>query len=269
MNCRNYFLLVIFVLCSAWSVAQTPDRLPLKLRVATYNIGHFNQGSLGGFSGLKGHAQAELLHWKRWVGTQNFDILAVQEWNTYFDKDSVYQADKEILAPFYQNRYWGKANRWVYNGIATNYSLSNVRQVDLDGDYYAIIGDIQVGEKLIAVISTHVPWQKEWHDRSLEKLIGELKKYEYFICMGDINAKDENQLKFVEAGFNMANGGHLGWFSTSASALTKTGRTGEPNTNIDNIITSSNIKIFNVSAPKTGLNDLDHLPVIADLVITW
>src|SRR5690606_18286567 len=137
------------------------------------------------------------------------------------------------------------------HGNATKYSARNGWPGGLDGGLYAINGGITVGEKLLSGNSTQGPWQKEWHDRSLEKLIGELKKYEYFICMGDINAKDENQLKFVEAGFNMANGGHLGWFSTSASALTKTGRTGEPNTNIDNIITSPNIKIFNVSSPKT------------------
>lgn len=269
MNYRNFSLLCLFLFCNLWAIAQTVDRTPLKLRVGSYNIGHFNQGSLGGFSGLKGHAQAELMHWKTWVGTQNLDILALQEWNTYFDKDSTYHADEELLAPFYQNRYWGKANRWIYNGIATNYHLTNVRQVDWDGDYYAIIGDLQVGEKIITVISTHIPWQKDWHDRSLDMLIQELQKYEYFICMGDINAKDENQLKFTDAGFNMANGGHLGWFPTAASALTKSGRKGEPNTNIDNIITSANIKIFNISAPKTGLNDLDHLPIIADLVVTW
>ncbi|MCK3685134.1 hypothetical protein [Maribellus sp. YY47] len=40
------------------------------------------------------------------------------------------------------------------------------------------------------------------------------------------------------------------------------------NTHIDNIITSKNIKIMNISAPYTGLNDYDHLPIIADIIIT-
>jgi len=260
-------LLVMSVHYSSYT--QTKDGLPLKLRICTYNIGHFNQGSLGGFQGLKGHTQAELLHWKYWIGEQNLDIFFVNEWNTFFDKDSVYQAEEQLLKPFYKNTYFGKTNKWIYNGIATNYSLTNIRQVKWDGDYYAILGDLKIGEKVITIISTHIPWQKQWHDHSLQALIDELKKYEYFICTGDMNAPDHNQLKFVEAGFNMANGGHLGWFSTAAAAVLTSGRKGEPNTNIDNIVTSSNIKIFNVSAPQTGLNDLDHLPLLADLVITW
>jgi len=36
---------------------------------------------------------------------------------------------------------------------------------------------------------------------------------------------------------------------------------------IDNIITSTNITIRYVSAPTTGLNDLDHLPVLAEVLI--
>ncbi len=262
-----FILLVVSVQLSAY--AQTADNLPLRLRVGSYNIGHFNQGSLGGFQGLKGHVQAELLHWKNWIGSQNLDVFVINEWNTYFDKDSVYHAEEQLLKPFYKNVYLGKTNRWIYNGIATNYNLTNIRQVRWDGDYYAILGDLKVGEKVITIISSHIPWQKEIHDKSLQSLIDELKKHEYFICMGDMNASDTNQLKFVEAGFNMANGGHLGWFSTAAAAVMKSGRKGEPNTNIDNIVTSSNIKIFNVSAPRTGLNDLDHLPILADLVVTW
>src|SRR5690606_7098331 len=174
-----------------------------------------------------------------------------------------------LLKPLYNNIYFGKETRWIYNGIATNFKLTNLRQVDWAGDYYALLGDLIIGEKTITIVSTHIPWQKEWHNSSLDSLIAELKKYEYFICLGDINANDENQLRFVKEGFNMANGGHMGWFSTAASANLIAGRRGGANTNIDNIITSNNIKIMNVSAPLTRVNDLDHLPVLADVVITW
>jgi endonuclease/exonuclease/phosphatase family metal-dependent hydrolase len=96
----------------------------------------------------------------------------------------------------------------------------------------------------------------------------ELKKYEYFICLGDINASDEEQLRFQKAGFNIANGGYLGWFTTSSGSVKMQRMKDDANCHIDNIITSKNIKIMNVSAPYTGLNDYDHLPVITDIIIT-
>ena len=73
----------------------------------------------------------------------------------------------------------------------------------------------------------------------------------------------------MKVGFNYANGGNIGWFSTTPGSESLTGYKGNQDRNIDNIVTSSNIKIMNVHSPKTGLNDLDHKPVIADVVVTW
>ena len=266
---KSGFSLFMLLLVTLHLNAQTKDNMPLKLRVSTYNIGHFNQGQLGGFQGGGNRAKAELQNWKNWIGKESIDFFIVNEWNKHFDKDSTFIAEDELLKPFYNNIYFGKQNRWIYNGIATNYHLKNLRQVDFSGDYYALLGDLVIGKKTVTIISVHIPWQKDWHKPSADALIAELKKYEYFICLGDMNANDEAQLNFVKEGFSMANGGHLGWFSTAAATNIIAGRKAGPNTNIDNIITSKNIKIMNVSAPFTGLNDLDHLPVIADVVITW
>ncbi|ERJ59919.1 endonuclease/exonuclease/phosphatase family protein [Sphingobacterium paucimobilis] len=260
----------LLALTCATAFGQLPDNLPLRIKVGVYNIGHFNQGRLGGFQGEGKMMRAELFRWKSWIAQQGLDIFAVNEWNTYFDKDSTVNAAAELLKPFYQNVYFGKENRWIYNGIATNYSLTNIRQEKWDGDYYAVLGDLKIGDKIITIISSHIPWQKEWHNSSMDALLAELKKHEYFICMGDMNAVDKVQLKFKEAGFNMANGDAQGWFATAAGTNAAEGRVGAvPNRSIDNIVTSSNIKIMNVSAPFTHLNDLDHLPILADLIVTW
>jgi len=263
--------LTLLILSSLMSVdGQTPDNLPLRLRVGTYNVGHFNQGRLGGFQWTgKSTIIAEMNNWKKWIGEQGLDILGVNEWNRYFDKDSMYIAEAELLAPYYSNVYFGDENTWIYNGIATNYKLENIRQKYSNGDYYAVLGDLKIGDKTIAVISTHLPWQKQWHDESLANLIKLLGEFEYFICLGDMNATDENQGLFAKAGFNMANGGNMGWFPTSSASSAASGYAGKTDVNIDNIITSSNIRIMNVRAPKTGLNDLDHLPVLADLIVVW
>lgn len=272
--CRNYYLHLCFVLMALLvspfgTFGQSSVQTPIKLRVGTYNVGHFNQGRLGGFQGSGKMATAALHNWRSWIGQQGLDILGVNEWNTFFGKDSLKNAQETLLKPYYNHIYFGKRNTWIYNGIATNFSLKDITQVNLDGDYYAITGEFKVNGKAIHIISVHVPWQKQWHDDSLKKLIDLLKGYEYFICLGDMNASDENQLLFTAAGFNIANGGNMGWFPTAGGTSSATGFQGKENVNIDNIVTSSNIKIMNVRAPKTGLNDLDHLPVLADVVITF
>lgn len=270
--------LIVSLFLFSYSSAQEAAELPVKLRVVSYNVGHFNQGWAGGFRFMgapeygkeqrKISVRKAMLPWKYWIGEQSADIICVQEWNSYFDADSFFNAEKEILKSFYNNVYFGKEHRWIHNGIATNYQLSNLRTKYSFGDYYSLIGDLVIGGKKITIISTHIPWQKEHHLPALDSLINDLKQFEYFICFGDMNAKDNEQVRFLEAGFNMANGGAQGWFSTTAGNNTLAGRKGGPDMNIDNIITSSNIKIFNVSAPYTGLNDADHLPIIADVVIT-
>ncbi len=268
MKTKLVYLLTGILYCFS-AKGQLNDLAPLKLRVGVYNVGHFNQGRLGGYQDNGIHAKAQMQNWKEWIGKQGMDIFGLVEWNHYFDRDSTMLANDELLYPFYTNVYFGDRNRWIYNGIATNYHLDNIRQKRWFGEYYALLADLKVGKKVITIISTHIPWQKDWHVPALDSLMLELKKYEYVICMGDINALDNEQLRFQKEGFNIANGGHLGWFGTAAGNNRANGRREGPDTNIDNIITSKNIKIMNVSAPYTGLNDLDHLPIFADLTITW
>ena len=266
---KKFVLLVLIIAPLLTLYGSEKERLPYKLKVGTYNVGHFNQGSLGGFQWEGKRLKAELNNWRRWIGEQGLDVLSLNEWNHFFDKDSMFVASDELLKPYYKNVYMGGNQNWIYNGFATNYSLKNLQQIDLFGDYYALVGDLIIDGVVIKLITVHIPWQEKWHDESIDNLIALLKQYEYFICMGDMNAKDSNQQKFIESGFNMANGGAMGWFTTSQSSIESAGYSGGENVNIDNIITSSNIKIMRVNAPKTGLNDLDHLPIIADLIITW
>lgn len=282
MKCRCFFLLmVLFVpFTGSFCYSQSPENAPVKLRVATYNVGHFNQGMKGGLevrakaqypkdkSVTENYIQQEMLSWRSWIGTQSLDFFAAVEWNKYFDQDSTYKATEELLKPYFNHIYFGDEHTWIYNGIATNYHLTNIRQKYWYQDYYALMADFKIGNTTITFISTHIPWQKKGHGPALDSLVAELKTLDYFICCGDMNASDADQLKFLRAGFNMANGGFQGWFTTAPGKLKRAGMVDGPNSHIDNIITSKTIKIMNVTAPHTGLNDMDHLPVIADLVVT-
>ncbi|SFC73796.1 Metal-dependent hydrolase, endonuclease/exonuclease/phosphatase family [Parapedobacter composti] len=265
MSIRFFCVVIALWMAHSDVKGQSVDTAPIKLRVGVYNVGHFNQGSLGGFQESGDKARAELNNWRKWIGQQSMDIFAVNEWNRFFDKDSTFNSEEQLLNPYYNNVYFGAEHRWIYNGIATNYRLTNLRQQSWGGDYYALIGDLELGGKTITVMCTHIPWQKQWHEAALDSMISEMKKYEYLICMGDMNAFDGEQLRFQEQGFNIANGGYMGWFCTAPTSRAIGRKDGF---NIDNIITSPNIKIMNVSAPFTTLNDRDHLPVLADLIIT-
>lgn len=275
---KKLFSILGLLSYSYFASAQLTNVFPLKLRVASYNVGHFNQGLAGGFrfmgdSGAKKEertrmAKRQSAAWRQWISEQSLDIIGFQEWNNHFDVDSAFNAQEELLKPFYNNIYLGNEHKWIFNGIATNYSLTNLRFKYTHGDYYALIGDLNIGNRVITIISTHIPWQKDWHVPALNAFIEDLKQYEHFICFGDMNSTDAEQMLFREAGFNMANGGHQGWFGTASGELISEGRQGKADQNIDNIVTSKNIKIMNVSAPRTGLNDFDHLPLIADIIIT-
>ena len=236
--------------------------VPLTIRVGTYNVGHFNQGKLGGYQGSDPQAAAQ--RWRRWIKEQSFDIFFIEEWNRHFDKSGTIDATKELLRPFFSNVVFGKENRYIYNGIGTHFKLTNLREVPLTHkEYYLTQADWQEGDITITLMSVHVPWQECCHASSIDALIAELKRHKYFICAGDLNAPDRNVLKIKAAGIQVANGGEEGWFCTAAErcATTKT------DVHIDNILTSPNITIRKISAPNTGLNDQDHLPLLAEVVI--
>jgi len=258
---KKIFLLTL--ICSLFFVggtyAQTTQSSAVKLRIGTYNIGHFNCGKLGGYKGTD--VKPQLKKWKKWIKQQKLAIFSVNEWNYYFDKDSTIKATDKLLKPIYKHVNFGPHNTWIYNGIATNFKVENVRSVTWAlKDYYAVIADVKIGDKKVTVMSTHIPWQKQYHDAAVDQLIKEMKKYDYLICMGDMNSGDSVQLRFAKEGFNIANGGSQGFLRTIASKRTN-------DISIDNIITTKNISISNVSAPVTGLSDNDHNPIEADIEI--
>lgn len=224
------------------------------IRIGTYNVGHFNDGKLGGYQGEDVFSYMQ--KWKKWIQEQKLDILSLNEWNLYFEKSNTINASDSLLAPFYKNIYFGIRDAWIYNGICTNYEVDehSRKQIKLNKtNYYAIFEDLFIEGKRITIISTHLPWQAT-HQKAMEELVDELKKYEYFICFGDMNAIDEEQKAFTNYGFNIANGGSFGFFKTYE---------GKDHIHLDNIVTSNNIDIIEVISPNPNLSKGDHYPLEA------
>ena len=231
------------------------------LKVASFNTGHFNMGSLGGYQGEDVIETLSL--WQDWIIQQQCDILFVQEWNVYFDKDSVYTAQKELLDPYYKNVDWGDLNLWIHNGICTNIPIQDKQVKKFNGDYYAVVTHADISGKKVALISFHLNWNVNYHMLDLKQLTDFLGEFEYFIAGGDTNASQESQLSFKKAGFNIANGGDYGFICTSPGSTINKGT----HCCIDNIITSANIMIRHPYSTITNVNDQDHLPILAEVVI--
>ena len=138
------------------------------------------------------------------------------------------------------------------------------------------------GGKRIALFNTHLDYQVESSIKFLQaqELLNAVAQEESFILMGDLNttvqSTSENEFiqivkPFIDAGYNVANGGDpWGLLMTFYNGTTVEGSS--QITPPDNIITSADIQIKNVYLDTTKLtagtgNVIDHIPLIADLVI--
>lgn len=138
------------------------------------------------------------------------------------------------------------------------------------------------GGKRIALFNTHLDYQVESSIKFLQakELLAAVAQEKSFVLMGDLNttvqSTSENEFiqivkPFIDAGYNVANGGEpLGLLMTFYNGTTVEGSS--QITPPDNIITSADIEISNVYLDTTKLtagtgNVIDHIPLIADLVI--
>lgn len=51
----------------------------------------------------KDYANMHLLNWKNWIATQSIELFGINEWNYYFDEDSLFNAEVNLLQPCYNN----------------------------------------------------------------------------------------------------------------------------------------------------------------------
>ena len=242
---------------------EDEEKEQIVLKVGSFNTGHFNMGNLGGYQGK--NVTGTLSLWQEWISQQKCDILFLQEWNVFFDKDSVYLAQKELLDPYYTNIVWGDLNEWIHNGICTNLPIQGKQVKRFNGAYYAVVTFTDFFGKQVALVSVHLNWNVNFHELDLTQFIEFLGEFDTFIAGGDINTTKEGQLRFKKAGFNIANGGDYGFICTSPGNTSRADL--DSKCCLDNIITSPNITIMHPYSSTTHVNDQDHLPILAEVVI--
>lgn len=242
------------------------DNIDLKnssyLKIVSYNVGLFYDG----LSYLSDEKLEEYkIKFRRLFAQENADIMCCQEFMQFINMEQNVEST-QALTDF---KYAFNTKDTSYSSVIFgNMDLKNTEKIAFkEGNRDYIKTFINFYNKKICIINAHTSTDVDFNlnrKKQIDELIEEMKKHEYVIVCGDFNAfsKEEFNL-FKDAGFNLANGGVLGWYETWHNC-------GRPNNGwingaVDNIIVSSNISIQNVEMIEGQPSD--HAPLIAELKI--
>ena len=236
----------------------------IRLRVATHNICHmgknpFDRTELFPDGMYRNGYEADMTgpmsaYWNEVYSGFSADFLGTQEYFPWFDLEHSMRTEETVFAPKGYEVYDGG------HGLALlhKHPVSRVCEADFGEisarrwqKFYAEAGGIR-----IALFNTH-PMPKaerrEIRSREYAFLIREFQKEPYFLAFGDFNAHTADEFDvFRVAGLHLANPG-----------LT-TVENGPP---CDNIISSPNIRLENVSLYDVDLRLSDHMVLACDAVI--
>jgi endonuclease/exonuclease/phosphatase family metal-dependent hydrolase len=238
------------------------------IKVATYNVGLFNNG-LSGVSSAD--APQQMIKFRKIIGGIDADVINTQEFNEYFDTDNTYIASENVMDfkyPFNTKR------AYTYGSVGfSKYPISNpTRKVFNSGSgRYFIWYEALIGTKIVTIIDAHLAIEEDpsIHRASeISELITFMNTKDYVILTGDFNAASKAEFNaFKTAGYTLCNGGNFGWFDTwPVYANMPSGwATSWPCNNLDNIIVSSNITPQYVETIECAISD--HAPLVAELRI--
>ncbi len=217
------------------------------------------------------------------------DIIGFQE---YANRNTSLELYEKSQSFFSECDYWNiyKLEQGVqspYIAMASRRKLFNVENFVFENNVEGVQKSYSkayfyVNGKKILWINAHLMTSDDEPVKVAQstEIFNIVKNESYFIITADFNTvckstSDEEYTtimkQFVDAGFNCANcTEQFGFIDTWSSVKTATGGVWYP---CDHVITSPNIDIVNVFRDETkfdfadGTKSIDHLPLIADLVI--
>lgn len=244
---------------------------PVKIRIMQNNIGQFNFGLNGGYSGTD--LGLKLSNYRKLMYKYHPDIITLQEYRTYVNADDTANANNVIFSwvkPYMSYEEHGYV-------VFSNYATDNFRHTYLhsDGDYPArmVYGTITINNKEVAIGTAALNALGGSSDaamktRALTKMVNLLAPYETAIIGIDANVESEAEANAVKTflktnGFQMANWDYIGYLPTynPSNPIYKC---------IDNIFIKGKALFQNVEVvPDSEYNNLlsDHLPIIADILL--
>ena len=239
----------------------------VKLRVGTYNIGHFALGKSPGSSVNNNTLAAWVAKYHSAMNDAGFDVLCAQE----YEPDIV--SGKPTKDYVFENfKYNGISNKVLYNcnAIFSNVKMAQAVIVNFranqSGRNY-IYTTIKLGGHDVKIVTSHLDFDGQSIRQSqINQIINAFANDDYVIWCGDFNifAGYEADWDIIRnAGYTMANMGYAGEFITAPYVPPGSGTL--VNYKLDNIC----VKGFAISEVKTfgTLEMSDHYGLQATLTM--
>ena len=195
---------------------NTPN--PNKLRIATWNIGHFCLGSYT-YSTIDtlGFTAKE---YKDFINAINADVVSLNEYSAEF-KSNV--AARNAIFSDYPIAHIGEQNQYTCNAIfARNGLLSNIEspnyfdcyrtapindKKDKPMDHYYITSDLTINGQTVKFVNVHILYDEkspELAEAAISELITAFADYDRVIILGDCNVTYDKFQIFETAGYGIA-----------------------------------------------------------------
>lgn len=250
--------------------------MPIKLRVAHWNVGHFALGAAAHPSITHDDYAAMRLKWANAINDIGADILMCCEYSPNIvdaDGDNAAISARTAIFPVsvYPYAYIGSrpsANSYMMTAIFCKTPLHRIREriyahTVQAGRYYQA-GTMLLNGRYVQIAETHLDWDQgtngaTYRAEQIQELIAAFSSYEHVIIAADFNVTTPDEYDaFVQAGFSMVNHAYLGDLPTYHAGA-------DAKRPIDNIL----IKGFAINSVRI-INDAtlsDHCGIYADLTM--
>ena len=266
------------ILLQAYDIAGN-ELIPVDgftLKVMQYNVGQWYVGDHDNVPANEDETYYNLQ--SGMIENADADILFLEEYTAQFSKAG--RTSVSMLSnayPYYHEQTNGTTTTVTQRAIFSKYPISNYQTHTLHDGYYYDTCTVTVHNKQIHLVVTHFHWSNvSYRSAEADTVLADIENYDYTILGGDLNTADNFDTsgvgyttvvkKFIDAGYNVANGGRFGFLRTYGGSTVL-------DSCLDNVIASSNILINSVTIDQTKVNDsivakVDHVPMIAVLTVT-
>ena len=245
---------------NTFAVAKTQSSV--KLKILTFNCGHYNYGSSTEGSWTGNTLTEKINEWKAMLVKYKPDIILGQEMSNYFDAAKTVNAIDTIFKPLLPNYYF-----YAWTRLLSKYSFIQTWQEDVtvtvSGTTYARsfgTAIININGVDILICSVHLPAGYTATDTTIreamrDKLISAFANYDHVIIGGDFNeSTDSFYTPFVDAGYSLGNHGYFGTITTL------------PNESVDNIIVKG-FTFYDAVSDSADACTSDHCPIASEMHI--
>lgn len=242
------------------------------LKLCTFNVGLWGYGTQSGMN--DDLVPEKLKNWRSFLGKNDIDFLAIQEFDSKLDKSDTLDALTYLLNNNFKSfvaQYPQQLRIFSKMLSMKNTTTGNLGEDDPSTQRGYVKTYISFNGIDIALYNVHLYYGNDAASATIRatqiaELITLMDDDPYVIVFGDFNTNQgtEEFEPFTEAGYILTNGSWFGFDYTYNWDQQYPSETG--NEVLDNIIVSSNIKVVNMEVPNT-YNDLtsDHLPVITSI----